>query len=248
MNEEIAIQNQLPTKMDIGSPVYMQRLEEWANKIFLSKYKPKHLETANDIVNVVVMGSELGFKPFVSMRNIYHIDGVPTAGIHIFTALALSHKTTYKILRDYEPEYLYYDAKGNVYTKEFLKENKETFFNCGFPHDNMPDGFKKPEGKVIICKSKNPSDYVTEIEFTRILNGEKIIITHSYKWSDAIAQGLATKANWTKMPRTMMRSRCLAIGIRLIGADYTLGLQETSEIIEATGGTVTVDVDGKIVD
>lgn len=252
MEDAIATRNDLSTKMDkirnVGSPQYMEELKSWAVEICNSKLKPKHLETPNDIVNAVVMGNELGFKPFTSMRNIYPIDGTPSAGLHIFTALALANKTTYKILKDYEPEYLYYDIKGNRYTKEFLKENKENFFITGFPHDGIPDGFKKPEDRVLIYKSKNPSDYVTEIEFTRILNGTPFVIKHSFRWTDAVNQGLVTKSNWVKMPRTMMRTRCLSAGIKLIGADYTLGLQERGEMIEATGGNVTIDTEGEVVE
>lgn len=55
----------------------------------------------------------------------------------------------------------------------------------------------------------------------------------SYTWSDATNAGLTKKDNWQRMPKNMLRARCLAEGIRVVAPDVLAGVfYESSEIVD----------------
>jgi hypothetical protein len=70
-----------------------------------------------------------------------------------------------------------------------------------------------------------------------------------YKWSDAVNAGYTTRNNWLRMPKNMLRARCLMEGIRFVGPDTLIGLfYEGTEIIDNikgnSGFNIELDQDG----
>jgi hypothetical protein len=53
-----------------------------------------------------------------------------------------------------------------------------------------------------------------------------------YTMAEAHLQGLLDKDNWKKMPKIMLRTRCLTLGARFIAPDVLLGMYEYSELAE----------------
>lgn len=89
-------------------------------------------------------------------------------------------------------------------------------------------------------------DRVTTFRFYKKWHGETITNEVSYHWSEAAKAGLTTKDNWTKMPRIMLRARCLAVGARLAAPEALLGLYETSEWADVTNTPYEVTDEGEV--
>lgn len=53
-----------------------------------------------------------------------------------------------------------------------------------------------------------------------------------YTMAEANLQGLLDKDNWKKMPKIMLRTRCITLGARLVAPDILLGMYEYSELAE----------------
>lgn len=82
-----------------------------------------------------------------------------------------------------------------------------------------------------------PVDYETVVKFTRWHKNpdgttDKEETDFSYTWSEAHKQGLLDKDNWKKMPKIMLRTRCITLGARLVAPDILLGMYEYSELAE----------------
>jgi len=77
----------------------------------------------------------------------------------------------------------------------------------------------------------------TTVEITRDFlrpNGEyKTVVTKlSYTLMEAHLAGLLDKDNWKKMPKIMLRTRCITLAARLAASDIIQGLFEHDELIE----------------
>jgi hypothetical protein len=90
-------------------------------------------------------------------------------------------------------------------------------------------------------------DIETIIRFYRKWNGETIENDIRFTWSEAQLAGLTTKDNWKKMPKIMMRSRCLTIGARFCGPDFMVGMYEASEWADVKNVPITLDEEGEII-
>lgn len=90
-------------------------------------------------------------------------------------------------------------------------------------------------------------DRVTVIRFFKKWNGQIITNDISYHWSEAAKSGYTTKDNWQKMPRIMLRNRCLAIGARFVCPEAILGLYETAELADAKGVNYETTEDGVVI-
>lgn len=117
--------------------------------------------------------------------------------------LSLSAKAIGAILR----------ANSVAYT--VLEDGVFVFSNGTF--ENQGEG----EGKLL--------DRRTTLLFTR--NGQKEKV--SFTWRDASAMELATKSNWTKMPKAMLYARTLAKGANIVAPDLLLGLYSTDELFDS---------------
>lgn len=67
-----------------------------------------------------------------------------------------------------------------------------------------------------------------------------------YTWTDAANAGLTSKDNWKRMPKNMLRARCLSEGIRIVAPDMLAGVfYESSEIADnSTKDKYTIVDDG----
>jgi hypothetical protein len=100
-------------------------------------------------------------------------------------------------------------------------------------------------------KDGNYIDRITSIRFYRFNAQMNRTIENviDYRWSDAAGAGYTTKDNWIRMPKNMMKARCLMEGIRFVAPDTLIGLfYEGTEISDNIKGktdyTIDVDVDG----
>lgn len=73
---------------------------------------PGDLDDAEDkaravgaVIAVVEYGTEMGINPWIAVQNIHNIQGKPTAGIHIFTAIAQANGIIIDIVDDYVKVY-----------------------------------------------------------------------------------------------------------------------------------------------
>lgn len=81
---------------------------------------------------------------------------------------------------------------------------------------------------------------VTEVVFTRFYKNpdgtfERVDTTMKYTMAEASMAGLLDKDNWKKMPKIMLRTRCITLGARLVAPDVILGMYEYSELAEIEG-------------
>jgi hypothetical protein len=94
------------------------------------------------------------------------------------------------------------------------------------------------------------TDIVTTVEITRKhaeFGGLVKTYKFSKRWSEIKKAGLDTRDNYTKRPILMLRTRCITEALRLYAADIFMGTYETSEIIDVTDGSYTLDEDGNMV-
>ena len=83
------------------------------------------------------------------------------------------------------------------------------------------------------------SDGTAVIEFSHPKRGT---VCGQFSMDDAKRAGLATKDNWKKWPRNMLRARAISDGARAIGADFLAGMSYTPEEMGAE-----VDEEGRAV-
>lgn len=109
-------------------------------------------------------------------------------------------------------------------------------------------GWEIVQDGEIIGEGKD-KDMVTTIIFYR--KNEKLnkVLTNkfSYTWSDATQAGYTSKDNWKRMPKNMLRVRCLAQGLRFVAPDVLTGLfYEQSELLDAKNIDFSIDDEGNV--
>ena len=80
----------------------------------------------------------------------------------------------------------------------------------------------------------------TEVKFTRWFKNpdgtfDRIVTIMKYTMKEAQLAGLLEKDNWQKMPKIMLRTRCITLGARIAAPDVIMGMYEYSEIAEIEG-------------
>lgn len=76
-------------------------------------------------------------------------------------------------------------------------------------------------------------------------NGNPIHHVIKYTWSEAKYQGLTDKPNWRKMPKAMLKARCISKMARDVFSDVTNGFYTPEEI---DSENVIVDEEGNVVE
>jgi len=235
-NESVVKMEQSATTFDKFNS--MEEMLSFAQQIVKSELSP--IKKPEDVVAAILTGKEIGLGVMASLSNIYCISGKPTAGIHVISALLLKAGVTMEVVRDFEPVFptiLEYKEEGSTEVK------KTGIIRHVFLDDKLEEDEKR--AKTIV-------DYKTVIRFTRTLKQpdnsySKMTITSSYSRSEAQAAGFLTKDNWIKHLKTMVRTRAIAIGSKLIGDDIILGLYETSEMADVANIPYKVEGDDRIV-
>jgi hypothetical protein len=178
-----------------------------ANELVKSQLCP--LKKAEDVVIVLAAGQELGIGATVALNGIHVIEGRFSLGVHIIVGLLLKNSITFTL--NAEEDYAYIKVRNE-------------------------DG---SEGVAFLPGTK-VHDRKTTIKFNRMVkrpdgSWKEMEISFSVRLSEMQQQGLLTKNNWIKQPRTMLRTRALSMGARLIAADILGGMHEYSEILDAKG-------------
>lgn len=185
-----------------------------------SKKLPEHVKTVADAFTIQQMGKELGVPTLQALHQIIPIKG----------KLSLSTRLQNALLR-----------KGGI--SFFTKEDGVYVYADG----SVSKLSTKSADNVVI----KPVDRRTTIVFTRPgTNGAQMVEEVDFTWSDATKMGLTDKDNWKKMPREMLYARCLSKGANRIGADVTLGLYTTDELLDHLGNGLKAkrDEEGIITD
>lgn len=92
-------------------------------------------------------------------------------------------------------------------------------------------------------------DIQTTVEITRKhAEFDGLVKTYKFskRWSEITKAGLDSRDNYKKRPILMLRTRCITEALRLYAADIFMGTYETSEIIDITEGSYTLDEDGNV--
>jgi len=214
-------------------------------KIASSDFTP--LGTPQDVVSALLAGRELGLPPMASLTNIYPINGRASLGINIIIALCYKNNTFFTVIEDFKPIYVYKDATGAIYQEEDINDKNFVIIT------KTTDKSTIDASKIKIIRSEMPKDYRTKVEFERYItlpnkSLKEIKITSEFTLSEATQRGYTDKDNWKKMPKTMMRTRAISAGARLIGADFLMGMgYEISEMAEGDNRTVEVDDNGNVI-
>lgn len=216
-------------------------MKTWGEEIVKSGLTP--LKTGVAVVAAVMMGKELGLEPMISVNNIIPINGKATLGIHLINALLLKAGIVTEIIRNYEP-CVAFAMKG---------ENNEPYRGekGDEPLTILRIGFADEEAKDYEVKGKKIKDYRTVVKMTRNLKQEDgtfrlMSVTSSFSYQDAVQADLVTKDNWSKYIKQMCLHRATAFAGRMIAADITLGMYETSEMADVAGVPYIIDTEGKV--
>jgi len=92
-------------------------------------------------------------------------------------------------------------------------------------------------------------DIQTTVEITRKhaeFGGLVKVYKFSKRWSEITKAGLDGRDNYKKRPILMLRTRCITEALRLYAADIFMGTYETSEMIDVTDSSYTLDDDGNV--
>jgi hypothetical protein len=104
--------------------------------------------------------------------------------------------------------------------------------------------------KKMVNKDNKPVDYVTTVEVTRKypqLNNMVKAHRFSKRWTEIVKAGLDQRDNYKKRPILMLRTRCITEALRLYAADVFMGTFETTEYLDVTKDSYSVDDDGNVI-
>lgn len=219
-------------------------LEAFGNKIAESGLTP--LKKGKEVVAAILYGKELGMEPMISVNNIFPINGKATLGIHLINALLLKAGIVTEIIRNYEP-CVNFVLKGEDGKAILNDENgREIKRN---PDGTLPqgtkgtpviirEGFADEAAKDYEVKGVKITNFRTVVKMTRKVkqpdnSWKDMSVQASFSIQEAVNAGLVKdKSAWDNYPRQQTLNRALAFCGRLIGADVTLGLYETSEMAD----------------
>jgi hypothetical protein len=223
----------------------LDNLMQLANTILHSKLSPH--KTAEGVATAILLGRDLGLKDMVAVNNIYNIEGKATVGIHIISALLIQNKIYYEVLKDFETVCEYGDNKKNTYSEDYFLSNLDKYELIN--KDTPVDKYDKNKIQVVKKLTGNVETIIKFRRFIRVNNQDECVtFTQKLSWADIILMNLHEKMNWQKMPKIMLRNRCLAIGARFFAPDVLLGLMEHTEILDNTNTNYNVTEDGGKVD
>jgi len=256
-NASLKIKEQAVTTDSLTSFKNLDELEAFGDRIAKSGFTP--LKEGKDVVAAILYGRELGLPEMTSVNNIYPINGKGTLSVHLLNALLQKNGIVVEVLKNYEPcmpfAFKGEDGKAAIYKNGVLgKRNSDNSIPEGFAPLILREGFADETPKDYEVKGTSITNYKTVLKFTRMLkqlNGtyKETIIESSFSLAEAkVAELYPKKDNWKNYPKQMTLNRALAFGARLIAADITMGMYETSELADATGVYYTVVQNGEKVE
>ena len=94
------------------------------------------------------------------------------------------------------------------------------------------------DGEPVVDENGKTIDMITTIKFYRFNHSLNRIMENvfSFTMKEAVTAGLTSKDVWKKYPKAMLRSRCLASGIRFIAPDVIFATPYTTEEMKYVNG------------
>ena len=197
----------------------VNEMMDFAAVMIKSKLVPVSLKQPEQVVAIVTQGKELGFGPATALNNLHNVEGRVTLSVHAISALVRSKGIKYKLIEDA----FYVRADGTADPVKIMEMDETT--------------------KQMVPKYKY-TDMRTTIRFYEPFGNSLLENDFSFYWSEAASQGLTDKSNWKKMPKIMLRTRCLALGARFAAPEALMGHYETTEWADVKGIDVDVTDDG----
>lgn len=237
----------LPENLQNFPIATIEQAQEYAQIIFQSNLAPDHFDSPKDAAVAIMYGKELGIAPITALMNMYVHNGRVGLGIHLYTAKLIQNNIVYSILEDYIPIYSYLTKDGRRFDDKEYTENRSDFQIV--TAKTLESDYEKDKIHVI----RSLIDYRTTIEFVRIMLvlGEKVKmqIKMSVTLSEYKQMGVVKETgSWAKQPRTMLRSRCLTVGARLIAPDKFSSVYSESEIFDMQGVNYKVSEEGEVIE
>ena len=197
----------------------IQEMMSFADVMIKSRLVPASLKQPEQVVAILTQGKELGFGAATSLNNLHNVEGRVTLSVHAIAALIRRQGIKYKLIED------------NYFVRQDGTADKVRVMK------DDADGKQVPVHKYV--------DSRTTIRFYESLgNGQILEQDFSFTWSEAASQGLIEKSNWKKMPKTMMRTRCLAMGARFVAPEAIMGIYETTEVADFSNVDLNITDDG----
>lgn len=201
---------------------YFSQLAPYYVKSSLSKHKNE-----NDFIVAAIAGKELKLSLTQSINNVISIQGTATLPVNLIKALLIRAEIIYELIEDYVPLFQFFriDKEGKTYKDA---SNKPVVMGIGSIDEEFPNA--KPLTTTIV-------DYRSTYLFTRVRkvgNIEKVItVKGSFTYQDAVLMGLATKDNYVKQPKTMVKARAFSNGAREIAPDIMMGMYSEVEMADS---------------
>jgi len=176
-------------------------------------------------------------------------------GIHLRKALLTAAKVTWKYLDYFTPLYKYMDIVGNVYNKIDLPKEAEIVSANRFKRDaNSSD----TQLVTLVPKQKEPSDWISTVEFKRVLfnyKGEPVehVKQYSYTWMQALRSGKPLDADnnfipsspWQRFRHVMVCKQAFVEGSDDFASDVLNGMGDHGFVQQSlTNETVLCDEHG----
>ena len=225
-------------------------LKEYSQAILASALTP--LDTANDVMNAILMGRELGLSPMTSVQNIYPVKGRASLGINIIRDRLLKNGIPTKVIKDYEPVYSYYDKNKTQFPEDMVldmvSKGKWQFLEAKYVKNPDVVGALDPNKKTII---RQTVDRVTTVYMKRKIlapdgNWEVVEVEVSYYYSTAQRSDLIKpKSAWEKDPQNQMMVRATSKAARTIAADLLNGHYEAGEFLDSQQVDYDLGEDGE---
>ena len=237
---------------------HLNQIESFAEYILKSNLAPESFTTAKDVAVALIMGKELGFQAMTSLNNINIINGKPGLAVNAYTSKMIKSGIIYNILKELETEIIFKDNNNIEYRQKEVVENPDLFHIFSGKKEDKDYNEKmeaakkaKESGKTII--SIKSIDKFTEIQFKRVIkliNGvyETMVITHRIYVSEIEALGLLSRDQWKKQLRTMLRTRVLTAGARLIAPDEFMGYYTDVELKDTNGDNYLFNEEKQIIE
>lgn len=210
-------------------------LFEEAKILMDNKMVPSTIKKAEDVVNIIQVGENLGMNPITALNSIDMIQGTVAIKAKIIPGLLAKKGIAIQVLKDYEP------IIERKKVPKFIKndEGKKEYL---FDDEGNPQYFKDPDTGDYIYKEEE-LDKITVVRFKRYFPEIGIVENDvEFRWSDAKSAGWDSKPNWKKMPKYMMMARCIVRGARIVAADVIGGLYDDLEVSDFTDNSnITID-------
>ena len=188
----------------------VNEIKAHAAEILKYGFLPDAFKTTEQVMVAVQYGREIGLDFMTAINNINVIGGKPTLSIHAIASLIRKAGIRYRLVEDA----VWIREDGTIDPIRLTTRTTK-------------------DGKTVTNYSYNYIDCRTTFEFVEMFQGQPLVQSFSFLYSEAKSQELDQKSNWKKMFKIMMRTRALSLGARLVCPEALLGMYEITEMLDA---------------